>query len=268
MRYKMVAIDMDGTTLDERKRVSEGVMEAIGKAMELGVMVVPATGRTLGGIPGELLEAGMPYAVTGNGASIIETRTGKHIYENEIENGCAVELVTELKKIKGITYVQYKGQYYQDKEYLEEGSRCHPLADLPEAGIVDDLAFFLRMKQEKVQKVGILLCDEAGEKAALELQAEFPELKGLITGPLSVEYNEKTASKGEALKQLCAYLGWKREDVMAIGDSDNDITMIEYAGMGVAMGNATENVMRVADFVTKTNEEQGVAWAIEELLLK
>lgn len=94
----------------------------------------------------------MPYAITGNGASIVDTKTGAGIYENKIENACAVRLIKELNQLSGVVYVQYEGEYYQEKLHMEEGKRMHPFAGLPEDGI-DDLSGFIREKRGKVQRL-------------------------------------------------------------------------------------------------------------------
>lgn len=266
MNIKLLAIDMDGTTLTDKKTLAPETLSAVSAAVDAGIMVVAATGRTYGGIPKALIEAGMPYAITGNGASIVDTKTGACIYENKIENACAVGLIKELNQLRGLTYVQYEGEYYQEELHMEEGKKIHPFSGLPDNGIAD-LSGFIREKQGKVQKVGILTFGEMAEQQAMELQKAYPELKVRKTDRLSVEYNAKTASKGEAMGFLCGKLGVHLNHVMAMGDSDNDIEMLQTAGYGIAMRNASKAAKQAAGGETKSNDQQGVAWIIRNLIL-
>lgn len=263
---KLVAVDMDGTALQPDKTLSPVTIDAIKHVVDQGILVVPASGRTYAGIPEELLSLGLPYVISANGGVIQDTKTGAHIYENEIGFEDATLLLAELKNLEGLVYIQYEDRYYQDRAYIEQGNIYHPFAGLPEEGIVDDLLGFVIDQQESVQKIGILLFEEQMEQKALDLQNQFPELKVLKTDHLSVEFNAKTASKGEALGYLAKMLEIEPDELMAIGDSENDLTMIQLAGKSVAMGNAMDSIKEAAVYQTKSNKEYGVAWALKYIL--
>ena len=265
-KAKLVALDMDGTTLEPDKTLSPVTLAAVKKAVEQGVLVVPASGRTCGGIPQKLLELGLPYVISANGGAITDMKTGRHIYENEILYEEAVELLSELVQMEGVLYIQYQEKYYQDKKYVEKGKKHHPYAGLPDEGTVEDILGFVEENHMPVQKIGILLFDEETEKRVMAMQDRSVNLQVLKTDRLCVEFNAATASKGEALRALAAMLHIGREEVMAIGDSENDLSMICFAGKSVAMGNAMESIKNAAVYQTKPNTENGAAWAFQYIL--
>lgn len=265
---RLLAVDMDGTALRPDARVSPATLAALRRAADGGLLVIPASGRVFGGIPREILSLGVPYAITANGASVVDTATGERVYERNICQEDAMELLTYLLTENGQTYLQCGDQYYEDSRRAEEAALAHPymaLAGLNRTGGKDDLAGFAERQGDHIQKIGIMVFDEAAENRVLAYGKSLPGFDVMRTGRLSVEFNRKGTSKGRALKSLCGLLGVEPGRVMAIGDQENDLAMLDFAGVGVAMGNAPEHVKRAADFVTKSNVEDGVAWALERL---
>lgn len=268
-RIHLVAVDMDGTALKSDGQVPPGTLEALKKWMENGGLVVPASGRTYGWIPQEILGLGVPYVISENGASVIDTGTGKYIYESRIKLAEGLALLRYLLTENGQYYFQQDDRYYEGADRWGEMERKHPymaLAGFSRRERLTDLLGFLADKGEDIQKIGFMAFDEEAENRVMACGKHFPGFTVLKTGRMCLEFNRKGTSKGEALKYLCHCLCMDQEKVAAIGDSENDVEMLAWAGVGVAMGNAPKAVKEAADFVTKTNDEEGVAWALEHIL--
>ncbi len=269
VKFCLVAVDMDGTALKSDGQVSQKTIEALKEWMKDGGLVVPASGRTYGWIPEEILGLGVPYVISGNGASVIDTGTGEYMYESRIKLKEGIDLLSYLLTENGQCYFQQRDQFYEDGSRSEEMEKIHPYmasVGFSREGRRKDLLRFLTDKGEDIQKIGFMAFDEETEKRVLACGGRFPDFCILKTGRMCLEFNRKGTSKGKALKYLCRCLAMEPEQVMAIGDSENDMEMLAWAGMGVAMGNAGAAVKEAADFVTKTNDEEGVAWALGRIL--
>lgn len=168
----------------------------------------------------------------------------------------------------GQTYFQCREEYYEDRRQTERALSVHPYMAFAGGSLTggqDDLLSFAAEQGDCIQKIGIMAFDEAAEQRILLYGAGLTGFDVMRTGRLSVEFNRKGTSKGRALEYLSSILGVEARQVIAIGDNENDIAMIDWAGIGIAMGNAPENVKAKAEFVTKSNEEEGVAWALETI---
>ena len=268
-KIRLVAVDMDGTALKSDGNVSPETIEALKKWLEKGGLVVPASGRTYNWIPEEILRLGVPYVISGNGASVIDTGTGKYIYESRIKLQEGMDLLRCLLAENGQCYFQQNDQFYEDGNRSEEMEKKHPYmasVGFSREGKLKDLPGFLEAKGEDIQKIGFMAFDEETEKRVKAWGRRFPGFCILKTGHMCLEFNRKGTSKGEALKYLCHCLAIGPEQVMAIGDSENDLEMLAWAGLGIAMGNAAAAVKKTADFITKNNDEEGVAWALDRFL--
>lgn len=265
-KIRLLAIDMDGTALKSDGKVSPMTIEALKKWQAGGGLLIPASGRTYGWIPKEILSLGVPYVISGNGASVIDTKTGTYLYESNIKLQEGMDLLRYLLTENGQCYFQQNDQYYEDGNRLNELENVHPymaLVGFSRDGILRDLLGFLADRRKDLQKIGFMAFDEETEKRVMSNKSRFPGFCIKKTGHMSLEFNWRGTSKGEALKYLCQTLGVKSEQVFAIGDSENDVEMLAWAGISVAMGNADAAVKEKAGFVTKTNDEEGVAWALE-----
>lgn len=264
-KLRLLAVDMDGTALLPDARVTPSTLEALRRVMDEGALVIPASGRVFGGIPQEILGLGVPYAITANGASVVETATGKRVYERNIRHEDAMELLSYLLTENGQTYFQCEDRYYEDSRQARTAALIHPymaLAGLNRTGGQEDLLGFAGKQGNGIQKIGIMVFDEEAEARILAYGTGLEQFHVMKTGHFSLEFNRRGTSKGNALEHLCGLLGVEAGQVMAIGDNENDSSMLAFAGLGVAMGNAPEHVKAAADFVTKTNVEDGVAWAL------
>lgn len=273
---KMIGLDLDGTLLNSEKRISEYTRSVLNHAIEKGVIVLPSTGRPVTGLPKEIIDfPGIRYAVTSNGARVVDLKeNGKSVYEC----GVPVEKVKGVMKIlckyDTMREVYYKGHGYAAGEKIDEVERYMSNPVMKEYILatrirVDDLDAYVEEHMESVDKVHILFADPEKEKmkAAREIEEMYPELNVTSALDNNLEINEAGANKGLALIELGRLLGIEREEIMACGDGLNDRAMIEEVGFGVAMENAMEEVKKVADYITVSNDEDGVAKAIEKFVL-
>ncbi len=269
---RLIATDLDGTLFDEEKRVSERNMHALQRAMERGILLVPATGRIWQGLPECLLELpDLRYAITVNGAGVVDCVEDKTIYRADITTEEAVCLAEYMCQV-GTYYDCYlDGWGYVERQYYDRISEfCLPNFHefiRRSRRMVPDMIEFLKT-QGGVQKMQMNFADmELRTKILTEMPKMFPGFAITTSVPNNIEINAAKGNKGDALAALCQYLDIPLSQVVAFGDGSNDITMLRTAGVGVAMENATEEVKAAAKYVTLTNEEDGVADFLEKYVL-
>ena len=269
MPVRLIAFDLDGTLLDGRKNIPEENLRALRAAAAAGALLVPATGRIYTGVP-ELLRQlpGARYFITINGACAYDAVEGKNLYASELSVDCCLRLIAYMDRLPAI-YDCYQDNWgYISRDMFEKAGDY-----IPDPGImkmmrelrtpVDSLADTLRQKGRPVQKMQMHFQDMDERKRQLKLVAErFPETAVSSSLPWNIEINSAGATKGQALKALCSALDIDLGDVLAFGDGSNDLDMLRTAGIGVAMGNAVEEVKAAADWVAPSNEEAGVATGI------
>ncbi|MVB10638.1 5-amino-6-(5-phospho-D-ribitylamino)uracil phosphatase YcsE [Caprobacter fermentans] len=273
MNFQLIALDMDGTVLKNDKTVSKRTMEALGKAAALGIQIVPATGRVAKTVPEEMLRLpGVRYLLTSNGASVVDLTDRSVLYSHPMTMEASLRIVRFF-----VSRGYFMEAYCGGVSYANEGE-LPPLrkAGLPEEffryidasqTFVSDLAGFLERNGIPLEKVNLPYVP-ALERGRLrrEILAMGP-YSVTSSGTINLEINDRSASKGDGLRHLCETLGIDRKRVAAFGDGDNDRSMLKFAGLGVAMGNAEPDLFRDADYVTGTNEEDGVASAVEKFIL-
>jgi len=268
MAVKVILLDLDGTLLNSEKTVSPANYAALERAAEMGVHIVPATGRFYDAMP-EVVR-NLPfvrYVVTVNGAEIYDAKEKKVLHKEELEPEEAVAIYEYLSGLPALCDAYVEGWGYMDRSYY---GRIDEFATVPYVAKmlkelrtpVDDMMAFLC--QHKVQKLMAFFKDMDRRALELERVAErFPHTAVSSSIANNIEVNAKKATKGGALLNLCRVLGIDVKDSMAFGDGSNDLSMIRNAGIGVAMGNAYPGLKEAADYVTLTCDEDGVAHAIE-----
>ena len=281
---KIIALDLDGTLLDSEKRLSEVNRAALARAAEKGVLIVPTTGRFFGMMPPAVRDLPfVRYAITINGAQVYDRETDTAIVKDEIPLDMALQ-VMELLDRYDVVYDCYRQNWGWMTAALQEkaadyATNEHYLKMVREfRKPVPELKAHLRetAADGDVQKV-MLFARNGGDgrggrprpPAILdpirrELAAKFPEIKVTASTWNNIELNIKSAHKGNALKRFAEHLGFGLENCMAFGDGMNDFTMVEAAGLGIAMENAEPEVKRVAKYVTLSNDEDGVAKGIDK----
>ncbi|MCI1965799.1 MAG: Cof-type HAD-IIB family hydrolase [Oscillospiraceae bacterium] len=273
MRIQMIALDLDGTVLRNDKSISPRTLETLKQAAQMGVRIVPATGRVAKMVPEELLRLpGARYILTSNGANVIDMKNHSTVYSRTMTAAASLRLIRFLTE-RGLFAEAYTGGVsYSDSALLRQLFKFN----LPEQffqfirasqTLVDNLPAFLEQQGALLEKVNIpYLPKKEKQFLAEEIPAMGP-YSVTSSGYQNLEINAVHASKGDGLLHLCQVLGMERDRVMAFGDGDNDRTMLRFAGLGVAMGNAEPDLFGVADEVTDTNEEDGVAKAVEKYVL-
>lgn len=267
---KLVVSDMDGTLLGKDSKISPANEEAIVRIQELGVPFVLCTGR--------IYSAVAPYAdylkLTGpvigcNGAIIKNHGTGETLFLNAMQEEVVCQVIDIFRK-----YDHYFHFYDEDTVYAEKSgplfdyivSMSEKLGDKRiKTKMVEDTKVVVRT-MTKVLKMGFNLIDETSEQIADEIR-KVAGLTVVQSAPKLLDVMNENVSKGEALKALAAIYNISTEEILAMGDNDNDIEMLQVAGVGVAMGNAGDKVKAIADDVAVHHEEDGVAWTLEKYVL-
>ena len=275
---KLVALDLDGTLFDNSSRISERNLAAIRSITDKGIHVVISTGRPFEGIPFDQIKGtGINYAITANGSGMYDISTGKCLYENAMDE----ELVTPslnfllTRDIHMDAFIGGKG--YTPVQCVETAQKLTVPSSIKNYIIttrtrLDNILQFIHENQLKVQKMTLNFYPAAdGTLIDRETVRKFlvsnPSITTVCGGYNNLEFTRADANKGVGLRKLAEILGVNPDATMAIGDTENDLAIIEAAGIGVAMGNATDAVKARADYVTTTNTKDGVAAAIEHFIL-
>lgn len=261
----LAALDLDGTLLHEDKSISDYTLKILQKAVEHGIILVPASGRALNGMRENILKIkGIRYAICSNGASTVNIETGETIQETFISTERAVEMIEYLKQYPVSIYAHTDQGIFRERT-IEKRILCEKFPYICFGGTyVENLAHYFTENKIKIFKLGILVLENWAEKEILEKGSPNSHILFFRTGDRIVEVNSSASSKGNALRFLCEKLEIPMEKVLAIGDNENDISMLELAGVAAAMGNAKEDVKSVACWVAATNEEDGAARFLEE----
>ena len=273
MKIKLIALDLDGTFLKHGNVVSEANRNAVLKAVSEGITVVISTGRVFGEIPPSVKEIeGISYYITSNGGAVLDAK-GKLIYENPLVRETSDGIMKILRK-----YDCLLDLYIAGKAYI----RNFDESELPHYGLsskdfdtfrifrnfVDDINEFYESCPDRVEKINMFFGDtDERERAIRELGELNPVPQLTYSMGNNLEVNSADCTKGKALSELCKKLGIFPVEVMAAGDSNNDVTMLDYAGVSVAMGNAPQFVKNYAKYETDSCENDGVAKAIEKYAL-
>ena len=278
-KYKMLVTDMDYTLLNKEKKVSERNREAAIKAIEKGVHMVVATGRiyTSARVYAKLLGLSTPI-IASNGAIIREAAfnnpedTERTIFKDTLHKETVSEMIRLSRKYGLFCHFFTEDTIYSEKLVnvslrYTEWNKYLGEEDQVKIKIVDDAEGIL--EQDKVEILKAVVVDSDSEKIQ-RLRDSIIET-GIVSVSQSMKDNlevmNKGVTKGNAVKRLAQMYGIHREEIIAIGDNENDMSMIEYAGMGIAMGNAEESLKNVADYITGDYQEDGVAEAIERFIL-
>ena len=269
-QIKIIALDLDGTLLDSNKNLSERNYNALKKAAEKGIEIVPTTGRFYGMLPKVVKDLPfVNYVITVNGASIYDVREDRNVFEANIPLQTALGVMRYLDRYDCI-YDCYmdNGAWISQKQWerIEEFDLNIHYYKMWEEGRkrVPDLKTYLVEQGRDIQKTQCLLKDlSLRDRFLNEVPGLFPEINVTSSLPINVEFNDIRASKGEALKNLAGYIGCTTENVMSFGDGLNDLSMIKKAGTGIAVANSCPEIKEAADDIVSDNDHDGVAEGIE-----
>ncbi|HEB4991299.1 sugar-phosphatase [Aeromonas hydrophila] len=266
--YKLIALDMDGTLLNSQGQISPRTHAAIAAARARGVTVVLASGRPLEGMSRYLVELGLTgqddYVICYNGA-LVQQVADQRIIRSQLLTGSDASAIAALADELGINVHGFsvsRGLISpRVSPYTEHESR---LIDMP----IKLLDFATLPADEQILKVMMIDPEPLLSPAIAKLPAELYQRYTVVrSAPYFLEFMNKQSNKGTGVAALAEHLGLDASQVIAVGDAGNDHHMIEYAGLGVAMGNATDDIKALAQHTTGRNDEDGVAQVIERFIL-
>lgn len=265
MDYDLIAIDIDGTLINSRLEISKPVFDVVQRVVKTGSKIVLCTGRPYPGAEDYMKELGLTqdgdYIINYHGALVQRTDTGEIMIDHQLSfedmmqwNNLAKEHGSNFQAIRN-DGVYSEQTDFSPKALIEPYVNKMPLRirKLKDLSKKSSFSKFMMKNDEPVTQ-------NLEDHVPVEFRKAYTVIRSEAD---SLEVLNKNASKGQALKELAASLDIPKGRVMAIGDSGNDIDMVEYAGLGIAMGNAVIEVKDVADVITDTNDENGVATAIE-----
>lgn len=286
--YKLVAIDLDGTMLNQYGIITEKTKKAISKAQEKGVEVMIASGRAITSVKRFSKEINSnKYFISGNGAITYDIKNNKILYENILSKTKALQII-KICEENSIYYNVYTENgiiaknlsyntlyYYKDNLTKPDENRTH-------INIVENVYDYFEQREEKILK--IMICDEhktvfnsivrklkeLSEIEVLEVSHMSRKIIKQGTDELALEYfytevSAKDVDKWNALEEIIGLMNISKEEVVTIGDNANDLKMITNAGLGVAMGESAPYVKQSADIIAPTNDEDGVAIILNKI---
>lgn len=273
--YKLVALDLDGTLFNNQSKITEDNINEIRRVSEQGVHVVISTGRPYCGIPFTQIEGtGIEYAITTNGSSVYHIPDQKCIYENSMEPDMVLPIMDYLLS-KNIHFdVFINGDAFSPEKCVTVGQNLAVPESLKNYILnsrkrISDMPAYIRKNNLRVQKITMnfqkdengILVDREEIKTYFDSRTDVTCVCG---GYNNLEFTKRGADKGNGLRQLAQYLDVPVADTIAIGDTENDLAIIQAAVVGIAMGNATDAVKAASDDITLSNEESGVAAALRK----
>ncbi len=274
---RLIAFDMDGTVLDERKKILPRTKLLLERAAKREIEIVPSTGRPFCGLSEEIADLeGVRYVITSNGAGIYEMETGKCIREESMDLADFLPMLDELESLPVMADPFLKGDSFMSEKkrpLVEQMPVSEELKQYIRTSrtLVPNLTQYLKERGDKVEKLTVNFVENEegirrGYDEAWTVMNKYPQFHAVSGGMRNIEVTKSGVTKGSALLWLGEYLGIAAEEMITFGDSGNDIDMLRVAGVGVAMGNAEEEAKKTADYVTDTNDENGVAKALEHFL--
>ena len=266
---RLLAIDMDGTCLNGRSRISPRTMAALEAAHNARILIVPTTGRPLTCLP-HLLAARRDlyrYVITSNGARVTDLQTSQTLFQAEIPKDTALSLLKDLRSL-------HMGRTaHVNHDYLVQGQILHAMGriiygkDAKESPCVSDLTDVISRGACNVEELQFFFFRKDSANAVRQVLAPYPTLLSAYTG-LYVEIYHRNASKGAALSALCQKLGIPKEQVACMGDGENDCSMFAASGLPLAMGNSAQSLQAMAKAVLPDNRHDGAAEGIFRYVLE
>lgn len=272
-QIKMVALDLDGTTLNSNREITARTIAAFEACREKGVHVVVSTGRTYTALPDNVTGApGIEYAITSNGAHINDIKTGAAVYSDFLDPSAVEEVARLRRETDAFIEVFIDGVAYTDESYLEDvrangcSYRNAEYVLWSRKGLPDVSEFMLENK-ERIENVNFIYPTIERLEECRPLIEAIDNATITSSFPNNLEVGGPNTSKKTALIELMKRLGVDRSELMCCGDAPNDIQMLELAAVGVAVENAWGGTKDHADYITDSNDDDGVAKAIEKFVL-
>jgi Cof subfamily protein (haloacid dehalogenase superfamily) len=284
--YKLLVLDMDGTLLNSHNWVTSSVQSAIRALVASGCFVSIATGRfpASAWLHAKYLSMNFPLVAL-NGAAIVDPVSGASLKTNELPMTVAVRIAELIRTYR--SYVQFYGYHTLFVENINETNQSWPLANVvrhPWLELTDEnyrmqkyaisvepvsdfVTFASARQRSPILKASVIERDLEKLEVLFALMKGWPDVFVYRTGRHRFDINFYGVSKQSALENLCNDCNIRQDEIMAVGDSENDMEMIKWAGLGVAMGNGDAAIQKAADVVTASNNTDGVAEVIHKFFL-
>ncbi|MGH4118328.1 Cof-type HAD-IIB family hydrolase [Clostridium sp.] len=273
MDYKLICIDMDGTLLNDKKNISERNLRAIRLAYEKGVRIAVCTGRifTSADFFSELLGVKSPV-IASNGAYIREKDRDEVVYKAILGAEKCKKLLAVFRRYDIYPHYYTKDTVFTEKliyssKFYEEVNKTLPMDKQVKIELVKDWNVVFQKYEKEIFKGIAVNSDVDKIQKAKSILRDMGDFEVVSSRFDNFEVMNKGVSKGSAVKILADYYGITREQVICIGDSENDLSMIKFAGLGVAMANGDDDVKAAASYITDDNNCDGVAKAIEKFVV-
>lgn len=267
MKYKLIAMDLDGTLNNDQKVITEKTKEALMAAQEAGIRLALASARPSPGLFKERdvlrLQDHQGILMSYNGGRIVDAQTGKVLFETSMDLAETRQVLRRLEELPvtpilddGVQfYVSDKNGYKVDYECKNNNMVCTEVENLADFLTFAPIKILMSVQPEQLPEI---------QRSIAQM---LPETLTVVqTAAFYLEVIPKVINKGQGIRDICKVLGITPAEVISFGDAANDIPMLREAGVGVAMGNASEAVKAAADMVTLSNNEDGIAAALEKLL--
>ena len=273
MNYRIIASDLDGTLLDNHSAISEENFAAIHRIATLGGYFVPCTGRTLCELRRDLRDnPDVRYIIHSNGAVVYDKQTKKRVVHGLSRD----EIAAVLSALEGKTVhltVRHKGQSYIDAQIpINEENGAFYCFDRGHLDVLQNYAFYIEsfkewlLEQDNVEGITAFFRHSEERAACRDEIARQNVVQQAGSAAHSLEFSTKAAGKGNALLHLADMLSIPHEETIGVGDSENDFTLIEKAGLGLAVGNAIDSLKSMAKGVICTNEEHAIDYIVKNYL--
>ncbi|MBK5261183.1 MAG: HAD family phosphatase [Peptostreptococcaceae bacterium] len=273
MEIKLIALDLDGTTLNSIGLLTQVTKEAIENVIQKNLYVVIATGRAFSALPDEILKIkGIHYLVTSNGARVFDVKEARTIYSNLIGEKEIEIIVDLLCQYDFMIEAFISGDAYVDKKIYENIettglTKKHSDYVLKTRKPIKNLFEFILSNKGNVENININFGKPEDKKKMVVVLEQLKNVTITSSFDYNLEIGGETTSKADAIRKISHRLGIEERNIMAFGDSPNDGAMLKAAGLSIAMGNSKDQIKEIAKFITHSNDEDGVAFAIQKFLL-
>jgi len=265
MKYKLIAVDMDGTLLNSASVITEVTKTAILQAIDYGVIFVVSTGRPMRAVENvnALFDEDMPFIVF-NGATVVMGKSRKVLFNKYLDVASAREIF-KIGISRGIPVVLWTGERLWASRECSITRKYQQIsgADMAIISNIDDLA------EQDIYKMLWIGTPEEMNRFQREMSAFFGNAVNCHTSrPEFLEFVSSEADKGSAMAEIGKVYGIDKSEMIAIGDSYNDVSMLKYAGFSIAMQNAPDDIKAICSHVTLSNNNDGVAAVINKYILQ
>ena len=267
MKYKLIAMDLDGTLNNDQKIITEKTKAALMAVQRGGIRLALASARPSPGLFKERdilrLQDYQGILMSYNGGRIVDAETGKVLFETSMDMEETKQVLRQLEKLPVTPILDDGAQFYvTDKNGYKVDYECKNNNMV--CAEVENLADFLSFAPIKIL---MSVQPEELEQVQRTIAGMLPDSLTVVqTAAFYLEVIPKVINKGQGIRDICKVLGISQDEVISFGDAANDIPMLRVAGMGVAMGNASDAVKEAADMVTLSNNDDGIAAALERLI--